>query len=174
MRTPLKPPGSAAPAPVIRVEIVQLAPFRVAALRNHGAYADLDQAYVRLFGWIAEQGALDAVRGIWGVPHHDRRDTPPEESVFDCCLAPPTPISRRAGVRLDRIGGGRYVVDPHVGSYTLLDNLHDALIRNVLPEAQLALRDAPILHHFINEPDVTPEPLLETHIYIPVEKETSC
>ena len=167
-------PGGAAPAPVIRVEIVQLAPFRVAALRNYGAYADLDKAYVRLVGWIAAHDALDSVRGVWGMPHHDRRDTPPEESVFDCCLATEAQLAGSGGVRLDTIGGGRYVVYRHVGSYTLLDDAHDVLLRDVLPDAKLTLRDAPILHHFINEPDGAPESELETHIYIPIDREESC
>jgi AraC family transcriptional regulator len=170
----IEAPGGAAPAPVIRVEIVQLAPFRVAALRNYGAYADLDKAYVRLVGWIAAQDALDSVRGVWGMPHHDRRDTPPEESVFDCCLATEAQLAASAGVRLDTIGGGRYVVYRHVGSYTLLDGAHDVLLRDVLPDAKLTLRDAPILHHFINEPDGAPESELETHIYIPIDREESC
>jgi AraC family transcriptional regulator len=162
------------PAPVIRVEIVQLAPFRVAALRNYGAYADLDKAYVRLVAWMAEQGALDSIRSIWGMPHHDRRDTPPEEAIFDCCLASDAPLTEGGEVRLATIGGGRYAVHRHVGSYALLDDAHDVLLRDVLPDAKLALRDAPILHHFINEPEGAPESELETHIYIPIDREESC
>jgi AraC family transcriptional regulator len=163
-----------APEPVIRVEIVQLAPFRVAALRNTGAYADLDKAYLRLVGWMAEQGALDSIRSIWGMPHHDRRDTPPEESLFDCCLASDAPLTEGGEVRLVTIGGGRYLVHRHVGSYALLDDAHDVLLRDVLPDAKLALRDAPILHRFINEPEGAPESELETHIYVPIDPEESC
>jgi AraC family transcriptional regulator len=158
---------------VIRVEIVQLAPFRVAALRNYGAYADLDKAYQRLVGWMADQGALESIRSIWGIPQHDRRDTPPEASVFDCCLATDFPLTGSAGVRLETIGGGRYAVYRHVGSYALLDDAHDVLLRNVLSDAELTLRDAPILHQFINEPEGAPESELETHIYLPIETEES-
>jgi AraC family transcriptional regulator len=162
------------PASVIRVEIVQLAPFRVAALRNRGAYADLDQAYVRLFGWVQAQGALDAVRGIWGAPHHDRRDVPPEDSIFDCCLAIDADLAPSDGVHIEELGGGAYAVFRHIGSYARLDEAHDVLLRDVLPQAQLTLRDAPILHRFLNEPDVTPEAELETHIYLPIVQEQSC
>jgi AraC family transcriptional regulator len=170
----IEAPSDAAPAPVIRVEIVQLAPFRVAALRNHGAYADLDKAYLRLVDWMVEQGALDSVRSIWGMPYHDRRDTPPDECVFDCCLATDAPLAGSGNVRLDTVGGGRYVVYRHIGSYTLLDDAHDVLLRDVLPDENCTLREAPILHRFINEPEGAPESELETHIYMPVEQGESC
>lgn len=156
-------------APVVRIEIVQLEPFRVAALRNRGAYADLDRAYVRLFGWMADHGALDSIAGIWGVPYDDRRDAVPEDSVFDCCLATDAPLIAGDGVRLELLGGGRYARHRHIGSYSQLDDLHDALLRDALPQAGLTLRDAPILHRFLNEPDVTPEAQLETDIFIPVD-----
>ncbi len=162
-------PSGSAPHALVRVQIVQLQPFRAAVLRNHGAYTDLDQAYARLFGWMAERGALDSIRGIWGVPHHDRRDTAPEDTVFDCCLATDAPLRDEGGVRMARLGGGRYAVHRHIGSYSLLDDAHDALLREALPDAELMLRAAPILHRFINEPDNTPESALETHIFIPIE-----
>lgn len=155
--------------PMVRVEIVQLQPFRAAVLRNHGAYADLDQAYVRLFGWIAERGAIESIKGIWGIPYDDRRDAPPEDSVFDCCLATDADLAAADRVRFEVLGGGRYALHRHIGSYLQLDHLHDALLSDALPRTGLTLREAPILHRFINEPDVTPEAELETHIFVPVE-----
>lgn len=161
--------GTSENPPVVCVEVVQLQPFRAAVLRNHGAYADLDQAYIRLFGWMVERGALESIQGIWGIPYDDRRDAAPERSVFDCCLATDAELVSADGIRLEQLGGGRYAMYRHVGSYLALDDVHDALLRDALPQAALTLRDAPILHRFINEPDVTPEAELETHIYIPVE-----
>jgi AraC family transcriptional regulator len=157
--------------PVIRVEIVDLHPFTVAAMRNHGDYADLDEAYGRLFNWVAKQGALESVQGIWGVPHHDRRDTPIQECVFDCCLSTSATLVGDDAVRIGKLGGGRYATYLQIGSYALLDDAHDALLRDALPLQGLALRDEPILHRFANDPDNTPEAELETHIYIPIEPE---
>jgi AraC family transcriptional regulator len=163
-----------APPPVVDVAIVALEPFRVAALRNHGDYADLDKAYGVLFRWVAGHGALEAVSAIWGIPYHDRRDDPPAECVFDCCLAISAPLAGDAQVSIERIGGGHYAMCRHTGSYDGLDELHDAMLRRMVDEG-LALRDAPILHHYLDDPEVTPEADLEAHIYIPiVQEKPSC
>jgi len=155
--------------PVIRVEIVELRPFRVAALRNHGAYADLDRAYAQLFSWMAKRGALETMDGIWGAPHHDRRDSPEEDCVFDCYLSNPADLADGEGVRMTQIGGGRYVVCRHVGSYDLLDEVHDTVLRYVLFTRGMQLRAAPILHQYLNDPECTPEEALESLIHVPVE-----
>ncbi|MGH8178780.1 MAG: AraC family transcriptional regulator [Steroidobacter sp.] len=154
---------------VIRIEIVELQPFRVAALRNDGDYADLDQAYSALFSWMAGHGAIESVQGVWGAPHHDRRDTPPDECVFDCCLSTSAALTDEGGVRVTQLGGGRYAVYRHVGDYLQLDDAHDVLLRDALPANSLALRDAPILHRFLNDPEGAPTAELETDIHIPVE-----
>lgn len=156
--------------PVIRVEVVDLQPFRAVALRNYGAYADLDQAYARLFAWLEPRGAVETVQGIWGVPHHDRRDTPASECVFDCCLATPAALDPDDMVTVTQLGGGRYARYNSTGSYALLDDTHDRLLRDALPVQGLALVDTPILHEFLNDPESRPEAQLQTRIYIPIEQ----
>jgi AraC family transcriptional regulator len=164
-------PASAAPAETaIRIDIVALDPFRVAVLRNRGAFSELDKVYTRLFAWMAGRGAVEAVTGIWGIPHHDRRHTPEEESLFDCCLATAAPLEASEGVTLQLIGGGQYLRRLHLGSYENLEALHDALLRTLLGSAEWMLRDAPILHEYITDPETTPEPDWRTHVYLPVEK----
>jgi AraC family transcriptional regulator len=156
--------------PVVRVEVVNLQPFRAVALRNVGEYAELDQAYARLFAWLADRAVLETVQGIWGVPHHDRRDTPASECVFDCCLATQAALQSDEMVKVAQLGGGQYARYHHTGSYALLDDVHDRLLRDALPAQGLALVDTPILHEFLNDPESTPEAQLETRIYIPVEQ----
>jgi len=156
--------------PAIRVEVVELSPFRAVALRNVGDYKDLDQAYSRLFAWLADRGAIESIQGIWGIPHDDRRDTPADESVFDCCLATLAAIDADNAVSVVELGSGQYVRYHHTGSYALLDDVHDRLLGDALPGRGLALKDTPILHEFLNDPDNTPEAQLETRIYIPIEQ----
>jgi AraC family transcriptional regulator len=160
-------------SPVIRVEITELHPFQVAALRNQGDYADLDRAYGALFNWMAAHSALDSMQGIWGVPYHDRRDTPGTECLFDCCLSTLSRLSDDAQVRMIKLGGGQYATFVHIGSYVFLDDAHDVLLRNILFADEVRLRDAPILHRFANDPEVTPEAELETQIYLPIEQQSS-
>ena len=154
--------------PVVSVQVIELQPFRVAALRNVGDYVDLDQAYGRLFSWLAEREALEMITALWGVPWHDRRDTPAGESVFDCCLALSADVKSAADITVTELGGGRYITCKHLGSYSQLDAVHDSLLRDVLSRQELCLREAPILHRFVNDPEHTPEALLETVIHIPV------
>jgi AraC family transcriptional regulator len=155
-------------SPVIRVEVVDLQPFRAVALRNYGDYADLDQAYARLFAWLADRAAIETVRGIWGVPHHDRRDDPAAECIFDCCLDTHAALDPDDQVTVTQLAGGRYASYRSSGSYTLLDDAHDRLLREVLLVQDLPLRDAPILHEYLNDPEATPESQLETRVYLPV------
>jgi AraC family transcriptional regulator len=139
-------------------------------LRNQGAYADLDVAYGRLFAWMARQGALESISGIWGIPHHDRRDDAPEISRFDCCLATGMALAAADGVTPAELGGGEYARARHVGSFAQLDDAHDAVLRQILQLPGVTLRDAAILHEYLNDPESTPEAELATHIYVPVTR----
>jgi AraC family transcriptional regulator len=164
----LPTPRIAEPIPAISVEVIELEPFRVIALRNKGAYRELNLAYGRLFAWLAERADVRSVAGVWGIPHHDRRDVPASECIFDCCIATPTNVTPDHGFECSMIGGGRFLIHRHVGSYDALEEAHDWLLRDVLPMSDLALRDAPILHRFLNDPDQVPEEQLETVIHLPV------
>jgi len=164
--------GKEMPAPVqpsaIRVDVVALEPFRVAVMRTEGAYAKLDEAYRGLFEWMAKRGGLDSITGIWGVPRHDRRDTPEESFEFLCCLASRSELTAGEGVSLDELGGGEYVRYLHEGSFDRLDESHDAVLRNLLERTEFKLRDSAILHEYLNDPEETPETDLRTHIYVPI------
>lgn len=156
--------------PAIRVEVVALKPFRVVVLRNQGAYSKLDEAYGRLLAWMAARGALESINGIWGVPQHDRRDTPDEDPLFDCCLATSMNLNAAEGVTPGELGSGEFLRHTHIGSYARLDDSHDAMILDLLGRQEWKLRDAPILHEYVNDPEATPENELQTIIYLPVQK----
>jgi AraC family transcriptional regulator len=162
------PPAPLHSQPAIRVGVVALEPFRVAVIRTEGAYSRLAEVYGELFEWMAKRGALESIAGIWGVPMHDRRDTPEANYIFDCCLAISSGLSAGDGVTLVELGGGEYLRCLHEGSFDRLDESHDAVIRELLVKGW-RLRDAPILQEYLNDPDETPEHDLRTHIYVPVE-----
>ncbi len=167
-RTANPAPAPLQPQPSIRVDVVALKPFRVAVIRTEGAYSRLDEVYRGLFEWMAKRGALESIAGIWGVPMHDRRDTPEANYGFDCCLAISSDISMDDGVALADLGGGEYLRYLHEGSFDRLDESHDVLIRELLAHGW-QLRDAPVLHEYLNDPEETPEPDLRTHVYVPIE-----
>jgi AraC family transcriptional regulator len=155
--------------PVVRIEVVELQPFRAVALRNVGDYADLDVAYRALFNCLADRGALESIEGIWGIPHEDPRDADPQTFVFDCLFATQAALAEDGAVRPTTIEGGRFLMHRHLGPHEVLDDLHDALLTHVIANDNVILRNSPILHHFINDPDDTLPEALETEIYVPVE-----
>jgi len=166
---PAAPHESSQPQPAIRVDVVTLKPFCVVVLRNQGAYVKLNEVYGRLYGWMAVRGALESISGIWGVPHHGR-ETPEKDWLFDCCLATSAELSAGEGVRPGELGGGEFLRHLHIGSYERFDEVHEALLRDVFGHPQWKLREAPILHEYLNDPEATPESELQTHIYLPIEK----
>jgi AraC family transcriptional regulator len=165
--TAIAAPAPSQSPPAIRVDVVTLAPFRVVVKRTEGVYDKLDEAYRDLFEWMAQRGALEAIEGIWGVPQQDRRETPAANYRFDCCLATSAALSAGEDVTLADLGGGQHLRYLHEGSFDRLDESHDAIFRELLAHPAWQLRDAPILHEYLNDPEETPEADLRTHIYVP-------
>jgi len=56
----------------------------------------------------------------------------------------------------------------HVGSYALLEDATDQLLRDWLPGSGHALRDAPLHYHFLDDPEDVPEAILRADIYVPL------
>lgn len=153
----------------LSVEVITLEPFEVVALRARGAFDDLDQVFGELFGWATEQGLIEQLQQLIGVPLGDHRELPAEELLFDCALAfdaelPVLPASLQRLV----LGGGRMARLRHVGSYALLEDATDQLLRDWLPGSGHALRDAPLHYHFLDDPEEVPEAILRADIYVPL------
>ncbi|SEL67674.1 transcriptional regulator, AraC family [Pseudoxanthomonas sp. GM95] len=151
----------------LQVSVVSLEPFEVIALRTVGQYDDLDQVYTRLFDWVAQAGFLDRLDGLFGIAGNDLRDTPPAEVVFTSALGvpgvvPPAPMQQL------KLEGGRYASLRHIGSFLGLEDSTDRLLAQWLPDSGEALRDAPILYAYLDDPEHVPEPLLRTDILVPL------
>ncbi len=153
----------------LSVEVITLEPFEVVALRAQGAFDDLDAVFGELFGWAAEQGLVEQLQQLIGMPLGDHRELPADELLFDCALvfdaelpAVPAPLQRLV------LGGGRMARLRHVGSYGLLEEATDQLLRDWLPGSGHALRDAPLHYHFLDDPEDVPEAILRADIYVPL------
>lgn len=153
----------------LSVEVITLEPFEVVALRAQGAFDDMDAVFGELFGWAAEQGLVEQLQQLIGMPLGDHRELPADELLFDCALAfdaelPVLPASLQRQV----LGGGRMARLRHVGSYSLLEDATDQLLRDWLPGSGHALRDAPLHYHFLDDPEDVPEAILRADIYVPL------
>ncbi len=162
------PVGEAVPTSPLQVEVLSLEPFALVATRNTGDFADLAVAYEALFGWAAEHGLIEHIAGIYGVPQQDPRDTPPAECEFDCALAFSAETTAGDGTVPLTLGGGLWARLRHVGPYAGLEPATDALLAEWLPHSDYALRDEPLFHHYLDDPEQTPEAVLRTDLYLPV------
>lgn len=162
-------PAPPATAP-LHVEVMSLSPFQVVALRNRGAFADLDAAFGRLFAWAEEAGLLDAIAGLHGVPRDDHREVAPDALEFDCAIAlgAAAPVSMPAPLRALSLGGGHYARARHLGPYEEIEGLVDRMLGQWLPGSGRALRDAPIHYAFLDDPEQVPGPRLRADVYVPL------
>ncbi len=161
--------GSTAAAAPLSVEVVTLEPFEVVAMRAQGAFDDLDGAFGLLFGWAAEQGLVEQLQQLIGIPVDDHRELPAEALRFDCALALDATIpALPEPLQLRRMGGGQWARLRHVGSYSGLEEATDRLLAEWLPASGHALRDVPLHYHFLDDPEHIPEAILRADIHLPL------
>lgn len=160
--------GDTPPTP-LRVTLQDVAPFEVVVLRQRGAFEELDRGFGRLFGWAMQAGLGERLERLVGVPLVDHRDVAPSEHVFDCAMAfgeglatPPAPMSLRT------LGGGEHAVLRHVGPYEGLEGALDRLLAEWWPDSGRELRDAPVFHHYLDDPEEVPAPILRADLYLPL------
>lgn len=162
------------PAPsrdtVMSVEIVSLEPFRIVAKRRLGPYttSDLAATFGAVWAWADARGFVPRCRGIYGVPLDDPASVAPEAIRYDAGFDFGPRIEPGAGLHLVTLGGGEAARLRVHGSYAGLDAAHDYLYGAWFALAQRELADAPLFHHFHNDPDVTPEADLITDVYLPL------
>jgi AraC family transcriptional regulator len=152
----------------LQVEVVSLEPFEVVALRNRGAFADLDQAYGALFEWAAGAGLVESIIGLHGIPRGDHRDLPPGDLEFDCAIRLSSPADPDAPLRLLPVEGGMHARVRHVGGYDRLEDVVDRLLADWLPGSGRSLRDLPIRFEFLDDPETVPEPMLRAEVLVPL------
>lgn len=154
-------PDVAEPRP-LQVEITSTWPMRLAVVRTSRPFGPLNDVYESLFEAIAARDRLTAVRGIFGLPENDPASEPDgiERHVAGIWLGDETlegfetrVIDRRPALRIR-----------HVGPFEHIDDTGLALYRHVV-DRDLALADAPPLHHHLDEPEQVPPERLRTDLY---------
>jgi AraC family transcriptional regulator len=147
----------------LEVEVTSTRPMRLTVVRTSRPFGPLNDVYESLFEAIAAQDRLPAVRGIFGLPENDPASEPDgvEHHVAGVWLRDATldgfdtlVIDQRPALRLR-----------HVGPFERIDDTGLALYRHVV-ERDLALADAPPLHHHLDEPEEVPPERLRTDLYL--------
>jgi AraC family transcriptional regulator len=148
------------------VRVVLREPFEVVALRRNGNdYAAVAEGYGRLFAWAGAAGLMGQFQGIYGIALDDVVSV--DDARFDACVALGR-VEPPGEFRLETIAGGHYACLTYRGDYAGLPAAEARLMATTLLDLDAEPADAPMLHHYLNDPDETPVEDLLTGIYIPL------
>lgn len=154
----------------MRIEVVEAAPLRLLAVRNVGAYEELNAGYGRLFDLVLAQVDPDVLQGIWGIPGHDPRFTPAEECHFTCALDTGTAGKAVGGLEELHIASGVHARLSLTGDYDLLHLHMDALYDQVIEQGLPLAHDLPLIHYHDDAEEVAPH-AQRADIYVRLQQE---
>jgi AraC family transcriptional regulator len=145
---------------------------KVVALRRvGGAYTALNAWFGQVWNWAESAGLTERMLGIYGIPLDDPASIAEDALRYDACFAfgdvpePPAPFA------IAMLPSGPHAVMRHHGSYDGLEDADQQLIGDWLLQSGREPADAPLYHHFHNDPEHTPEAELITDILLPLKLE---
>jgi AraC family transcriptional regulator len=153
----------------MQIEIEQLAPIRVAAVRHVGPYNQIGKAFERLGALAGPSGLVQPPNGpMLGIYHDDPRQTPAEKLRSDAGIAVQEGTPIPDGLEEQRIPGGRYARVTHVGPYEGLSEAWPQFGIS-LGAGGYRMRAGPGFEIYRNDMSTTPKAELRTDLYMPVE-----
>lgn len=154
----------------IQIAIESFEPLRLLTVRNVGAYEELNAGYGRLFERVVDQVGMEAIAGIYGLPHDDPRHADPAACRFTCGLA--TGGLGRADGELEELtlAAGRYAVMVHRGDFDLIHDRLDTLYAWAI-EAGAPIARTPLFIHYIDDPEEVAAQDQRAVICLPLEPE---
>ena len=140
----------------------------VALRRTGGAYANLNASFQAVWDWAEGSGRLEGLTGLYGIPYDDPASVALEALRYDACLAigpamPPPPFHTVT------IAGGDHAVARHVGHYDRLEAIDQYLVGEWLPRSGREPADAPLVHHFLTDPEHVPVEQWVTDVLLPLK-----
>jgi AraC family transcriptional regulator len=154
---------------VMKVEIVNLKPRKVAFVRHVGPYDQCGAAWEKLCGWAGPAGLLGPEAVMLGLCHDDPEVTEAENIRYDACT-PVSPEVKPAGeVGVQEVAGGDYAKALHQGPYDQLKDTYAWVCGQWLPEMNREMRNLPSIEVYLNDHEQTPPEELLVEVYIPLE-----
>lgn len=174
-RAPLREPAThtkpSGDAMNFQTHIRQVTPCRILALRHHGEYMHIGNAFERLNIWAAGQGLLDDKVRWFGIYHDDPAATPADKLTSDACLAIPDDFKLQppAEYRITQTPGGRCAMLVYKGPYSDLEKPYRWLYGEWLPNSNEEPADQPCFEEYLNDARSVPPHELLTAIYLPLK-----
>lgn len=118
----------------MHVEIVELPPVKVAAMRYTGPYGEeIGVFWDKTFGpWLRESGLLGSP--CYGIGLDDPHSTPPEQCRYDACVEVPDNFKPFGGVELTTLPGGHYAMTKFHGAAEAIGPVWEKLFTDWLPQ----------------------------------------
>ena len=154
--------------PALTIDITSVQPLRLLAVRNVGAYEELNAAYGRLFEQVTAQLPPESIVGLYGVQFDDPRFTPPQECRAICAFDvgdAGVPAGELEEITLD---GGDFLRIHHHGSYDLISASIDVLYAHAIDALDRELAPHPPYIHYRDDPEQVPETQLRSDVYLPL------
>lgn len=137
----------------MNVQVVERKPVRVVYLRHVGPYGAAVARFwqQRFYPYIAQRGLTR--RPCYGISHDDPDITAPEQCRFDICTEVEDDFVATGEGLVTTIPGGRYAVQPFVGTPATIHAAWSALLRDWLPSSGWQLDGRPTFEYY--PPDAT-------------------
>ncbi|MFT3995953.1 MAG: AraC family transcriptional regulator [Asticcacaulis sp.] len=149
----------------LSIEIVTAEPLSLTALRNVGAYPELNAVYGRLFELVFAELPMESLRGLYGYRHDDPRFVPAAECRAEAAIDVGGEGALSGDLYRIDIPGGVCARHRHYGDYDAIDPAIDALYAAVI-EAGHELADQPLLFHYLDDPEEVAEADLRCDLWL--------
>jgi AraC family transcriptional regulator len=158
---PTAPDGTAP----LAISIVTLEPLRLMAVERSGPLDSLNAGYGLLFDMLLQQISPEEVTGLYGIPRHDPRSTPPEEFGFACAVSTAVPVAEAGDLQAIDLPGGTSLCLKLSGDY---DNAHAAIdqLYQIAVALDLVLAGDLPLFAYHHDPDEVPESELLADLHL--------
>ncbi|GGG28261.1 AraC family transcriptional regulator [Chelatococcus composti] len=149
------------------VQIRELSPVRVVAIRHVGPYEAADAALERLWDWLRERGPIPAGLRVFSIYHDDPALVPADRLRCDAAMYIGPDVKSDDVVTVREIPGGCHAVLMLEGPYSRVPQATRWLIETWLPRNGQRAARAPF-NEYLNDPQAVPPTALRTDICLPL------
>ena len=154
--------------PALTIDIVSAQPLRLLAVRNVGAYEELNAAYGRLFTLVTAQLPPESIVGLYGVQFDDPRFTSPQDCRAICAFDVGDAGVPAGELEQITLPGGDFLRIHHHGSYDLISASIDVLYAHAIDALDRELAPQPPYIHYRDDPEQVAEAQLRSEVYLPL------
>lgn len=150
------------------VDIRDLPPRRLAAMRHVGPYAEIGPTFDRLFAWGRGNGLIGPDTRSFGVYLDDPGTVPAAKLRSAAGITVGPDFTARDGVHILDMAGGRHAVIRHQGPYAELEGAYAWLYGEWLPASGFEAADRPCCEEYLNDPATLPPAQWLTDVCLPL------